>query len=82
MLVSGMWIAKGVATGPKESTTIAFSDKETALKNKASSNQLTKEWLERWHRSQAQFPQNLSDEEKRLFTNTIENHPQFFLVSS
>ncbi len=77
LLVAGMWVAKGVATGPKESTTIAFSDKETALKHKSASSLLDKEWLERWHRSQAQFPNGLSEEEKLLFTKAIELHGQF-----
>lgn len=77
MLVSGMWVAKGAATGPKESTTIAFSDKETALNHKSAVKLLDKEWLARWHRSQAQFPKELTDEEKAEFTVKIENHPQF-----
>ena len=77
MLVSGMWVAKGVATGPKESTTIAFSDRETALKHKSAKDLLPKEWLDRWHRSQAQFPKGLSDEEKLDFTRIIEQHQQF-----
>ena len=77
MLVSGMWVAKGAATGPKESTTIAFSDKETALNHKSAANLLDKEWLERWHRSQAQFPKNLTDNEKVDFTERIENHIEF-----
>lgn len=77
MLVAGMWVAKGVSTGPKESTTIAFSDKETALKHKSAQSLLNKEWLERWHRSQAQFPLNLSEEDKLIFTKAIESHPQF-----
>ena len=79
MLVAGMWVAKGVATGPKESTTIAFSDKVTALNHKSAQNLLNSEWLERWHRSQAQFPIGLSEEEKLEFTKIIESHPQFVL---
>ena len=77
MLVSGMWVAKGAATGPKESTTIAFSDRETAIKHKSAKDLLPKEWLDRWHRSQAQFPKDLSDDGKTVFTEKIENHQQF-----
>ncbi|MBQ3643614.1 MAG: tRNA guanosine(34) transglycosylase Tgt [Candidatus Riflebacteria bacterium] len=78
MLVSGMWVAKGAATGPKESTTIAFSDRETALKHKSAKDLLPKEWLDRWHRSQAQFPDSLSEDEKSEFAVKIENHKQFW----
>ena len=77
MLVAGMWVGKGVPTGPKESTTIAFSDEETAKKHKLAGNLLTKEWLDRWHRSQAQFPKNFPEENKPAFTQSIELHPQF-----
>lgn len=77
MLVSGMWVAKGVATGPKESTTIAFSDEDTGKKHKSAHNLLAKEWLDRWHRSQAQFPKNLPEKDKPSFTKAIENHKQF-----
>lgn len=77
MLVAGMWVAKGVATGPKESTTIAFSDEKTARKHLAADNLLPKEWLDRWHRSQAQFPKNFPEESKAEFTAAIEAHPQF-----
>ena len=77
MLVAGMWVAKGAATGPKESTTIAFSDRETALKHKSANDLLPKEWLDRWHRSQAQFPDNLSEKEKAEFSEKIEKHHQF-----
>ncbi|MBR4571207.1 MAG: tRNA guanosine(34) transglycosylase Tgt [Candidatus Riflebacteria bacterium] len=77
MLAAGMWVAKGAATGPKESTTIAFSDGDTAIMHKSAKSLLPKEWLDRWHRSQAQFPDNLSEEEKVEFTEKIENHKQF-----
>jgi queuine tRNA-ribosyltransferase len=77
MLAAGMWVAKGVATGPKESTTIAFSDRDTAIMHKSAKSLLPKEWLDRWHRSQAQFPDNLSEEEKLEFTKVVELHKQF-----
>ena len=78
MLAVGMWVAKGAATGPKESTTIAYSDRDTALMHKSAKNLLPKEWLDRWHRSQAQFPDSLSEDEKSEFAVKIENHKQFW----
>lgn len=81
MLVAGMYVAKGVGTGPKESTTIAFSDSDIAHKHKASENLLPSEWLDRWHRSQAQFPLNFQESAKEAFTQKIESHPQFVVKS-
>ena len=45
--------------------------------HKSAKSLLPKEWLDRWHRSQAQFPDNLSEEEKLEFTKVVELHKQF-----
>lgn len=66
LLSQGFFVGHGAATGPKNSTTVAFNDLELA-KNMESSL-LGAEWLERWKRSRAWNP---------VLDQKICGHPQF-----
>ena len=65
LLAAGWWVGRGVATGPKSETTIAFSPKAAFH---PTADLLGWEWKERWKRSGA-FCAELDQQ--------IEKHPQF-----
>lgn len=74
LLATGFYVAKGRGTGVKTETTIALTP---------SAAQLTKhpllgpEWLAKWHRSHAKFPEGLATEDQKNFALKITDHPQF-----
>ncbi len=72
LLRAGWWVAEGVATGPKASTTIACVEKP-----EGNMRLLGADWLARWRRSGAKFPADLPEAERRAFERSIETHPQF-----
>ena len=74
LLSAGFYVAKGRSTGPKSETTIALTpeavDDSTPL--------LSHEWLNRWKRSHAQFPVDVSGTDRQAqFESRILSHPQF-----
>jgi queuine tRNA-ribosyltransferase len=69
LLAAGFFVAEGPASGPKESTTQAFTEAELA--EKLGVKLLGKDWLSRWHRSGAK---------EHHLTEILENHPQFLTV--
>jgi queuine tRNA-ribosyltransferase len=72
LLSAGFYVSKGLAIGPKEDTTIAST-------HAGQRELLGSEWLERWKRSQAKFPEDVTDKEH--FEKTILGHPQFRAIS-
>ena len=82
LLSAGFYVAPGAASGPKESTTVAFTQLHGASRHPAAFSLLGSEWLARWHRSGSKFPDGLNDAEKQNFAALIENHPQFSLKSA
>jgi queuine tRNA-ribosyltransferase len=70
LLGAGFYVSKGCASGPKTETTIATS-------KPGRHELLNQEWLERWQRSQAKFPHDVT--EKDHFEKMILSHPQFAL---
>ncbi|MCX6955089.1 MAG: tRNA guanosine(34) transglycosylase Tgt [Verrucomicrobia bacterium] len=77
LLTSGFFVAEGVGTGPKSATTAAFTRETGARAHPRTPRLLDAEWLARWHRSSSKFPTGLTDDEKVLFAQRIEGHPQF-----
>lgn len=77
LLRAGFCVAAGVGTGPKESTTIAFSTLGAAAAHPGQLPLLREDWLARWRRSGVKVPAGLSDEEIIAVTRQIEEHPQF-----
>lgn len=77
-LCSGWHVAEGVRTGPKATTTVAFSRiDDSVTKHPAFARRLGAEWLARWRRSGSKFPANLPETERPAFEQSIEAHPQF-----
>jgi len=74
LLAAGFYTGTGSGTGPKESTTAAFTSLE--IKNHKI-KLLGSDWLERFHKSSSKFNSNLSDPEKLEIENKIINHKQF-----
>jgi queuine tRNA-ribosyltransferase len=74
LLHAGWWVAEGVGTGPKATTTIAFAGPPSAGRE---ARLLGAEWLARWRRSGAKFPADLPEPERAAFEQSIEAHPQF-----
>ncbi len=77
LLSAGFFVANGVGTGPKESTTVAYNSATAHAAQSSAPPLLGPEWLERWHRSGAKYPRGLADEAQAEFGARIENHGQF-----
>jgi queuine tRNA-ribosyltransferase len=77
LLRAGFVVAAGASSGPKEETTIAFSDLEKARAHPGWQSRLGAEWLARWRRSGSKFPADLPIEEQIAFAAWIEARPQF-----
>jgi queuine tRNA-ribosyltransferase len=72
LLAADFFVAAGVATGPKESTTIAFTRRP-----EAGPPLLGADWLARWRRSGSKYPIELDAKDHAAFAARIEGHPQF-----
>ncbi|MBM4256596.1 MAG: tRNA guanosine(34) transglycosylase Tgt [Deltaproteobacteria bacterium] len=77
LLAAGFFVAEGVGTGPKSSTTVAFSRSDVARVHPLRPQLLGSEWLTRWRRSHAKFPPLLAADAYARIERAIENHPQF-----
>jgi queuine tRNA-ribosyltransferase len=77
LLAAGYYVAEGVGTGPKSSTTLAFTHSTGAKAHPGNPRLLGPEWLTRWRRSDAKYPNGLTEEGKAAFEKLIEGHPQF-----
>jgi queuine tRNA-ribosyltransferase len=77
LLTAEFFVAEGVGTGPKSTTTIAFTRGAESSNPTLTARLLGEPWLTRWRRSDSKFPPNLADEEKLSFERQIESHPQF-----
>ncbi len=76
LLHAGFFVGKGVMTGPKADTTVAYAEAPKGV-----GSLLGAEWLLRWSRSQAKIPPGFAvaqDIEKVSdFERRIQGHPQF-----
>jgi queuine tRNA-ribosyltransferase len=77
LLTAGFFVAEGVGTGPKSTTTVAFTREQSARGHPAGIRLLGREWLARWGRSDSKYPPGLAAEERPDFERQIEGHPQF-----
>lgn len=74
LLNAGFYVAEGVGTGPKATTTVACVRPPDAA---WVPRLLGLAWLARWRRSHSQFPADLPVEERLVFVRRLESHPQF-----
>ncbi|MBI3801999.1 MAG: tRNA guanosine(34) transglycosylase Tgt [Deltaproteobacteria bacterium] len=77
LLTAGFFVAEGVGTGPKSTTTIAFTRATGAGEHPLAPRLLGQQWLTRWRRSHVKFPLTLTNEERAQVEHFIETHPQF-----
>ncbi len=77
LLLAGFFVAEGVGTGPKATTTVAYTRSEGLNGDSASPKLLGADWLARWRRSDAKYPADLSEAQQAAFALRIEAHPQF-----
>jgi queuine tRNA-ribosyltransferase len=77
LLAAGFFVAEGIRTGPKATTTIAFTRATRAEQHPLAPQLLAQQWLTRWRRSHAKIPTTLTTEESADFAKRIETHPQF-----
>jgi queuine tRNA-ribosyltransferase len=77
LLSAGFFVAEGVGTGPKATTTLAFTSSAAVAAHPVTPALLGESWLARWRRSHSQFPAGLPEADKPAFAARIESHPQF-----
>lgn len=75
LLGAGFRVAKGVGTGPKKDTTLAM----TLNAKDRSFEWLSSTWLDRWKRSDAQYPSGLSGNEQLELAEKLCSLPQLCL---
>jgi queuine tRNA-ribosyltransferase len=77
LLAAGFYLAKGRSAGAKEETTIALTPAALARPAAARYEMLGSEWIDRWNRSHAKFPAEVSAEQRLAFEQQILRHEQF-----
>lgn len=78
LLRAGWWVGEGLGTGPKATTTVAFSERAAREMHPAPVPALLgASWLGRWRRSHARYPAGLGEAEQAGVDREIEGHPQF-----
>ena len=77
LLCAGFFVAEGIGTGPKATTTVAFTRLDPKDDSPDSPRLLGAEWLARWRRSGSKYPPGLDESQKAAFEQRFEAHPQF-----
>ena len=77
LLLAGFFVAEGVGTGPKATTTVAFSRIDDGSTAPEGTRLLGAEWLARWRHSGSKYPPGLDETQKGEVARSIESHPQF-----
>jgi queuine tRNA-ribosyltransferase len=77
LLFAGFHVAEGVGTGPKATTTVAYTHPNGRATEPDAPRLLGTEWLARWRRSDAKYPAGLDESHRAAFEQRIEGHPQF-----
>ncbi|MEY2495068.1 MAG: queuine tRNA-ribosyltransferase [Verrucomicrobiota bacterium] len=77
LLAAGFYLAKGRNAGEKIETTIALTP--AILKTSAASRHelLSTDWLGKWSRSAAKFPDEILPDDRSAFEQAIRSHEQF-----
>jgi queuine tRNA-ribosyltransferase len=76
LLRAGFYVGEGVGTGPKATTTVAFSRIDPAAERHPA-RLLGAEWLGRWSRSHSKYPPDVAPDERQEFEKRITGHSQF-----
>ena len=81
LLVAGFHVAEGIGTGPKATTTVAYSHLAGRAVEPDAPRLLGTEWLGRWRRSDAKFPAGLDESQQAALVHRVESRPQFASVT-
>lgn len=77
MLAAGFYVARGRNAGHKLETTIALTPSANGTQSPYRYPLLARDWLEKWNRSRAKFPHDLTATQQTSFEQRIRLHPQF-----
>lgn len=77
MLAAGFWVGVGAPTGSRPETTLALTPSAALHAQTRGRTLLGKSWLERFGRSHAPFPSDVSDPESDDLRDRVRRHPQF-----
>jgi queuine tRNA-ribosyltransferase len=78
LLAAGFYVARGVSTGPKAETTVAYTHPSClSVAGVAAAPLLDRQWLDRWDRSGARYPADVAPDAQADFARQICAHPQF-----
>ena len=77
LLAAGFFVAKGRSTGEKVETTIALTPQALEIPSGKSRDLLAADWLAKWNRSIAKYPEGMPEGELPAFEQVIRGHPQF-----
>lgn len=77
LLAAGFHVARGRNAGDKEETTIALTPAACQAPLACGHDLLTRNWLDKWNRSRAKFPEEIPSDQRDAFEQLIRSHPQF-----
>ncbi|MBS0659448.1 MAG: tRNA guanosine(34) transglycosylase Tgt [Verrucomicrobia bacterium] len=77
LLCAGFWVARGRNAGDKEETSIVLTPEAVRARPQAGRELLGAEWLAKWRRSAARFPEGAGVEERAAIEQAVTGHPQF-----
>jgi len=77
LLLAGFFVAEGIGTGPKATTTVAYSRLNGRRDAPDTPRLLGATWLARWRNSGSKYPAGLDEMQKAAVAQRIEGHPQF-----
>ena len=77
LLAAGFYVAAGRSAGEKEETTIALTPEAFRQLSPYRHTLLAADWLAKWDRSGAKFPDGMPAHEWPVFEQTIRGHRQF-----
>ena len=77
LLAAGFYVAAGRSAGEKEETTIALTAAVFRQRSPYRHELLADDWLAKWNRSGAKFPNDMPAHEYSAFEQVIRGHEQF-----
>lgn len=82
LLLAGFFVAEGVGTGPKATTTVGLTRLMSENDLVFSPRLLGSTWLTRWRKSDSKYPLGVDEGQKLEIVRRIEGHPQFARIST
>jgi queuine tRNA-ribosyltransferase len=77
LLAAGFFVARGRNAGEKLETTIALTPAAFHRSRTEGRDMLSSDWLKKWDRSAAKFPDEIHPEQRSAFEKVIRGHEQF-----